>query len=151
MAFQHAVNLDEQLMSQMETSAYWVLINEGDGFEEPAKESLQRQRLRAEKIGLGMWPFHLTFNVHPGNTSVELQALFNTDMVEVEKIWKFYACLKFLLGSIFAPGGLDLNTTELASAMNELLPGDSSILEEVGAISSIQSWSQGPGYNLYLS
>ncbi|KAE8333310.1 hypothetical protein BDV39DRAFT_199038 [Aspergillus sergii] len=149
MAIQHTINWDEQLVSQMETSAYWVLINDEDGYEEPTTEALHLQRTRAEKIGLGMWPFHLTFNVHPGNTSVELQALFNTDMVGVDKALRLYACFKFLVGSIFAPGGLDLKTTELVSAVNKLFQGNGSIMEEVKAVSSIESWFPGPGYNPY--
>jgi amino acid adenylation domain-containing protein len=149
LAIQHAVNLDEQLVSQMESSAYWVLINDENGYEEPVTNFLRLQRCRVEKIGLGMWPFHLTFNVHPGNSSVEMQTLFNVEMVEVEKLVKFYVCLKYALNSIFNPGGLDLNTMDMQSAMDELL-GEGRSLEDVKATSLIEPWFPSPEHNPYL-
>ncbi|KAJ5425382.1 hypothetical protein N7465_000452 [Penicillium sp. CMV-2018d] len=150
MSIQHDINLDERLVSQMETSAYWVLIHDQGGYEEPATESLGLRRCRAEKIGLGMWPFHLTFIVHLGNTHLEMQALFNTDMVGVEKLLQLFGCLRsLLLDFIFAPGGLDQTTVEMHSALTELVQDKGKFLEAVRNITSIEPWVQGPGYNPY--
>lgn len=149
-SIEHAVDWDEQLLSQMETSAYWILINDEDESEEPPTESMQLRRSRAEKIGVGMWPFHLTFNVHAESRCVELQALFNVDMVAVEKAVKLFACLKFILHSALGSGGLDLNTMDLKSAVNDQLQGDGGIVEEVEANSSIEPWFYGPRYNPYV-
>ncbi|KAJ5509867.1 hypothetical protein N7453_001970 [Penicillium expansum] len=150
MSIQHDINLDERLVSQMEKSAYWVLIHDQDGYEEPATESLGLRRCRAEKIGLGMWPFHLTFIVHPGNTHLEMQALFNTDMVGVEKLLQLFGCLRsLLLDFIFTPGGLDQTTVEMHSALTELVQNNRKFLEAVRNMTSIEPLVQGPGYNPY--
>lgn len=149
LSLQHSVALQSQLLSQIESSVYWVLINDQDGHEEPTTASLRLQRNRAEKIATGVWPFYLTFNVHPGNTKVELEAIFDVELIPFEKALKFFACLKFLLGSIFAPGGLDKNTMEMQLAMREMLQGASGILQEVRANALVESRFRGSSFNPY--
>lgn len=99
-----------------------------------------------------MWPFHLTFIVHPGNTHLEIQALFNTDMVGVEKLLQLLGCLRTLLLDLtFAPGRLDRTTLEMHSALTELVQDNGKFLEAVRNMTSIEPWVQGPGYNPYSS
>jgi len=66
------------------------------------------------------------------------------------KAVRFVACLKFLLSSIFAPGGLDLNMMGMQPAVNEFLEGDGSFLEEVKAISPVKSQLRATRYNPYV-
>lgn len=148
LALQHSVGLGNQLLSQIENSVYWVLVNDQDGHGEPATASLGLRRNRAEKVAIGAWPFYLTFNVFPGNTKVELEAVFDEKLIALEKAVKFFACLKFLLRTVFTPGGLDLNTTEIQSAMHEVVQGGRGILEEVKANSSVEYRAQNSGYDL---
>ncbi|KAF7521360.1 hypothetical protein G7054_g12461 [Neopestalotiopsis clavispora] len=150
LAMQHTVGLDKQLLSQMESSAYWVLINDQGAYEEPATESLQLRRSRVEKIAVGVWPFHLTFNMHPWNTTVEIEAIFALDMASAEKVAKLFASLKLLLNCVFAPGGLQLNTDDLRLSVNEMLEGGGGILEEVMATVPIESRCRESQHNPYL-
>lgn len=151
LAMQHTVGLDKQFMSQMESSAYWVLVNDQEGYEEPVTGfALRLRRCRFEKIAVGVWPFYLTFNVHPGNARVEVEAIFALEAMAVEKATKLFACLKFLLGSVFASGGLGLKTAEVQSAVDEaLVHGDGRILDEVKAMATVESRFRSTRYNPY--
>jgi amino acid adenylation domain-containing protein len=149
LAMQHTVGLDKQLLSQMESSAYWVLVNDQGAYEDPATESLQLRRSRVEKIAVGVWPFHLTFNVHPRNTKVETEAIFAFEVASAEKVAKLFASLKLLLNCVFAPGGLQLNTDDLRLSVNEMLDGGSGILEEVMATVPVESRHQESQCNPY--
>lgn len=149
LAMQHTVGLDNQLLSQMESSAYWVLINEQGAYEEPATDSLQLRRSTVEKIAVGVWPFHLTFNVHPQNTKVEIEAIFALNVASAEKVAKLFASLKLLLNCVFAPGGLQLNTDDLRLSVNEMLEGDGGTLGEVMAAVPVESRHRESQYNPY--
>lgn len=149
LVLQHSVGLHSQLLSQIESSVYWVLINDQDAHEEPATEFLRLRRSRAEKIAIGVWPFYLTFNVHPGNAKVELEAIFDEELIVLEKAMEIFACLKFLFSSVFASGGLSLDIMQLQSAMNEMLRGNGSTLEDVRASTLVESRFRDSRYNPY--
>ncbi|KAG8168185.1 hypothetical protein KVR01_003874 [Diaporthe batatas] len=149
LALQHSVALDNQLLSQIESSVYWVLVNDQDGHEEPATTSLGLRRNRAEKIAIGVWPFYLTFNVHPGNSKVELEAILDEELVPFEKAAKLFACLKYLLAAVFAPGGLNLNTEEVHMALKEVLQNHDSTLSDIKASISFEKRFRDFWYNPY--
>jgi len=149
LAMQHTIGFDQTILSQMESSAYWVLVNDQTGYHEAVTDfSLQLKRSRFEKLAVGIWPFYLTFNVHPGNTGVEIEAIFTLEVMTVQKATRLFACLKILLEKVFSEGGMGLQTEEVKSVVDEALTRGE-ILDQVQGMAAVENRFRIARYNPY--